>query len=85
MGYFDFKELCTHCGKRVGLNRFKTAKGFLCADCFKKCGYHKKTPIATKTKRDIEYDFKKHMKHKEALSKLNSSRADFYIDKLSMS
>lgn len=81
MGYFDFKELCVHCEKRVGLSRFKTANGFLCADCFKKCGYHTLTPILTKTITDIEFDIKEHKKHKETLSKLNVSKPDSFIDK----
>jgi|GEM_PF-3226856 len=81
MGYFDFKELCVHCEKRVGLNRFKTAEGFLCADCFKKSGYHTNTQILTKTITDIEIDIKEHKKQKVALSKLNGSKSDSFIDK----
>ncbi|MGV8906270.1 MAG: SHOCT domain-containing protein [Acetobacterium sp.] len=81
MGYLDFKELCIHCEKKVGLSRYKAAQGFLCADCFKKCGYHKMTPILTKTITDIELDIKEHSKKMDALSKLSGSKTASFIDK----
>lgn len=49
MGFFDKKVICDTCGEEVGLNRFKTAEGWICPKCFKACGYTMTTPIKTKT------------------------------------
>ncbi|HEX2953899.1 MAG TPA: SHOCT domain-containing protein [Bacillota bacterium] len=54
MGFF--KATCDTCQKEVGLNRFKTAEGWICPDCFNRCGYTGKTPITTKTNAEIQAD-----------------------------
>lgn len=35
MGFFDLKVICINCEKEVGLNRYKTADGWICPACFK--------------------------------------------------
>jgi len=46
MGFFSAKVICSVCNKETGLNRFKLANdGWICPDCFKKCGYTALTPV----------------------------------------
>lgn len=46
MGFFDLKVTCSICNKETGLNRYQIAnKGWICKDCFKKCGFNLATPI----------------------------------------
>ncbi|WP_130861430.1 DUF4428 domain-containing protein [Bacilliculturomica massiliensis] len=37
--------ICNICGNKAGLTRFKTVDGWICAKCFKKCGFTLTTPI----------------------------------------
>ncbi|MNT35967.1 hypothetical protein D3C72_1720210 [compost metagenome] len=62
------KLTCINCEKDLGLNRFKCKDGWVCPDCFKKCGYNWSTPIQTKNLSDIKTDF-------EANSNPNNSSA----------
>ena len=74
MGFFDLKATCINCEKEIGLNRFKTAEGWICPDCFKLCGYNMMTPIKTKTISDIRADITKKDLQKEELTKFTATK-----------
>lgn len=56
MGFFDRSVICGTCGEKTGLNRYKTAEGWICPKCFKECGYTMSTPIKKKTQIEINND-----------------------------
>ena len=74
MGFFDLKATCINCEKEVGLNRFKTAEGWVCPNCFKLCGYNMATPIKTKTLTDIRAAIVKEEIQKERLANFKSTK-----------
>jgi len=74
MGFFDLKATCINCQKEVGLNRFKTAEGWICPNCFKLCGYSLTTPITRKTLSDIQADLEKNSLKKEKLSAFKATK-----------
>lgn len=74
MGFFDLKAICSICKKEVGLNRYKTADGWICPYCSKLCGYNLSTPTRTKTKTDILADIQAMNTQKEELLKFNTTK-----------
>jgi hypothetical protein len=74
MGFFDLKATCINCEKEIGLNRYKTAEGWICTSCMKLSGYSLTTPIRTKTISDIKNDIAKMNDRKEELSNFNTTK-----------
>lgn len=74
MGFFDLKATCINCENEVGLNRYKTAEGWICPNCYKLCGYGLTTPIKTKTITDIKNDIVVRNSQKEELLAFNPTK-----------
>ena len=74
MGFFDLKATCIYCEKEVGLNRFKTADGWLCPGCYKLSGYSLSTNTRTKTITDIKNDILENERQREKLALFHPSK-----------
>jgi hypothetical protein len=74
MGFLGLTTTCINCEKEVGINRYKTADGWLCIHCLKACGYNMTTPIKHKTISDIRNDFEKLNSIKEELLNFNATK-----------
>lgn len=74
MGFFDLKAICINCEKEIGLNRFKTADGWICPACFKLCGYNLLTPTKTKTITNIRADIAEKETQKGELLRFDTTK-----------
>ena len=83
MGFFDLKVTCSICNKETGLNRYQIAnKGWICKDCFKKCGFNLATPIKKMTVEDIMNALDKNDENKRNFEQFNATKiiGNFEID-----
>lgn len=74
MGFFSKKVTCGTCSSEVGLNRYKTADGWICPSCFKACGYTFSTSIKKKNQEEINNDLAEMEKQLAKISQFNASQ-----------
>jgi hypothetical protein len=69
MGFFDLKATCAVCRKETGLNRFQIAnKEWVCAECYRKCGFNMTAQTRTMTAQDIRTIIEKKEQNKQELA-----------------
>lgn len=68
--------LCVNCGEKVKLfsGSGEISEGWLCADCYKKCGYDKIWSTKKKTLADVENDMKTNLAKQTLLQNFNPTK-----------